>query len=160
LSTRNSEVEVWRGGLGSVYLFSGSFVCRCLDSFTLPRFHTRLSNRTGAFRASQRPLGIPAIRDRAAQELSKANNSATRDRAPTLLWSLDGVLRYVPIAALYDGQRYMVERFNNVLFTPESYGHMLSSSAQPAARGDGLVQELWRVAGAARCPAGVGCGGA
>jgi CHAT domain-containing protein len=43
---------------------------------------------------------------------------------PTVLWSLDGVLRYVPMAALYDGTRYMVERFNNVLFTPESYGHM------------------------------------
>jgi len=43
---------------------------------------------------------------------------------PTLLWSLDGVLRYVPMAALYDGKRYMAELFNNVLFTPESYGHM------------------------------------
>ena len=43
---------------------------------------------------------------------------------PTLLWSLDGVLRYVPMAALYDGTHYMAERFNNVLFTPESYGHM------------------------------------
>jgi CHAT domain-containing protein/Tfp pilus assembly protein PilF len=43
---------------------------------------------------------------------------------PTLLWSLDGVLRYVPMAALYDGTRYMAERFNNVLFTPDSYGHM------------------------------------
>ncbi len=42
----------------------------------------------------------------------------------TLLWSLDDALRYLPMAALYDGQHYMVERFNNVLFTPESYGHM------------------------------------
>ena len=46
---------------------------------------------------------------------------------PTLLWSLDDALRYIPIAALYDGHRYMVERFNNVLFTPESYGHMTDS---------------------------------
>ena len=43
---------------------------------------------------------------------------------PTLLWSLDGALRYLPMGALYDGHHYMVERFNNVLFTPESYGHM------------------------------------
>jgi hypothetical protein len=42
ISGNNSEVEVWRGGLGSAYLFSGSFVCRCLNSFTLPRFHTPL----------------------------------------------------------------------------------------------------------------------
>jgi CHAT domain-containing protein/Tfp pilus assembly protein PilF len=48
----------------------------------------------------------------------------TKTRVPTLLWSLDGAMRYLPIAALYDGHRYMAERFNNVLFTPESYGHM------------------------------------
>ena len=43
-------------------------------------------------------------------------------------------MRYLPMAALYDGQHYMVERFNNVLFTPESYGHMaaaVDSNAPP-----------------------------
>jgi CHAT domain-containing protein len=49
-----------------------------------------------------------------------------KGRAPTLLWSLDGVMRYVPMAALYDGHKFLAERFNNVLFTPESYGHMTS----------------------------------
>ena len=49
-------------------------------------------------------------------------------RVPTLLWSLDGVMRYLPMAAIYDGHHYMIERFNNVLFTPESYGHMAASS--------------------------------
>jgi CHAT domain-containing protein len=51
-------------------------------------------------------------------------SSDAQGRAPTLLWSLDDALRYLPMAALYDGQHYMVERFNNVLFTPESYSHM------------------------------------
>ena len=46
---------------------------------------------------------------------------------PTLLWSLDDALRYLPMAALYDGHSYMIERFKNVLFTPESYGHMTDS---------------------------------
>lgn len=46
---------------------------------------------------------------------------------PTLLWSLDDALRYLPMAALYDGHRYMVERFNSVLFTPQSYGHMIDA---------------------------------
>jgi CHAT domain-containing protein/Tfp pilus assembly protein PilF len=41
-------------------------------------------------------------------------------KAETILWSLDGALRYLPIAALYDGERYMVERFQNVVFTPAS----------------------------------------
>ncbi len=59
---------------------------------------------------------------------------AGQNCVPTLLWSLDGVLRYLPMAALYDGRRYMVERFNNVLFTPESYGHMSASSDPSAGR--------------------------
>jgi CHAT domain-containing protein len=49
---------------------------------------------------------------------------------PTLLWSLDDALRYVPMGALYDGNHYLVERFHNVLFTPESYGHMTVSPIQ------------------------------
>jgi CHAT domain-containing protein len=53
---------------------------------------------------------------------------ANQQGVPTLLWSLDGVLRYLPMSALYDGKRYMAERFNNVLFTPESYGHMTAPS--------------------------------
>jgi len=59
---------------------------------------------------------------------------------PTLLWSLDDALRYVPIGALYDGKQYLVERFHNVLFTPESYGHMTDSptGAAPSALAMGL----------------------
>ncbi len=35
----------------------------------------------------------------------------------TILWSLDGNLRYVPMAALHDGKQYLVERYYNVIFT-------------------------------------------
>jgi CHAT domain-containing protein/tetratricopeptide (TPR) repeat protein len=35
----------------------------------------------------------------------------------TIMWSLDGNLRYVPMAALYDGRRYLAERYNHVIFT-------------------------------------------
>jgi CHAT domain-containing protein/Tfp pilus assembly protein PilF len=45
-------------------------------------------------------------------------------RAETLVWSLDGVLRYVPIAALYDGKQYVVERYNTVTITPASIPHL------------------------------------
>lgn len=40
--------------------------------------------------------------------------------AKTLMWSLDGDLRYLPLAALYDGKQYLVERFRNTIFTPAS----------------------------------------
>jgi len=35
----------------------------------------------------------------------------------TIIWSLDGNLRYLPVAALYDGQQYLIERFDHVVFT-------------------------------------------
>ncbi|MGA2571876.1 MAG: CHAT domain-containing protein [Terracidiphilus sp.] len=44
--------------------------------------------------------------------------------AQTLVWSLDGVLRYVPIAALYDGAHYVVERYSTVTITPASIPHL------------------------------------
>jgi CHAT domain-containing protein len=36
------------------------------------------------------------------------------------MWSLNGVLRYIPMAALYDGRQYLVERYQNIVFIPES----------------------------------------
>lgn len=39
--------------------------------------------------------------------------------ARTLMWSLDGVPRYLPIAALYGGQQYVAERWRTVVFTLE-----------------------------------------
>jgi len=68
--------------------------------------------------------------------------SDVQGRAPTLLWSLDDALRYLPMAALYDGQHYMVERFNNVLFTPESYGHMTDSPLSSEAKSNVLAMGL------------------
>jgi CHAT domain-containing protein/tetratricopeptide (TPR) repeat protein len=41
-------------------------------------------------------------------------------KAETLMWSLDGALRYLPIAALYDGQHYLVEKYRLAVFTPAS----------------------------------------
>ncbi|HEX9930041.1 MAG TPA: tetratricopeptide repeat protein [Pyrinomonadaceae bacterium] len=39
-------------------------------------------------------------------------------QAKTLVWSLDGNLRYVPIAALWDGKRgFLAENYNNVIIT-------------------------------------------
>lgn len=34
-----------------------------------------------------------------------------------LMWSLDASLRYLPVAALYDGTRYLAQRFRHAVFT-------------------------------------------
>jgi len=41
-------------------------------------------------------------------------------RAKTVMWSLDGALRYLPIAALHDGKQYLVEQYALSVFTPAS----------------------------------------
>ena len=41
------------------------------------------------------------------------------------MWSLDGVLRYVPISALHDGKAYLIERYPNLVFTRESLTRLL-----------------------------------
>jgi Uncharacterized protein conserved in bacteria len=38
-------------------------------------------------------------------------------KADTIIWSLDGTLRYVPVAALWDGEKYLVERYANSVIT-------------------------------------------
>jgi CHAT domain-containing protein len=45
-------------------------------------------------------------------------------QANTLVWSLDDQLRYVPLAALYDGKQYLVERYRNVVITTTSVGDL------------------------------------
>jgi CHAT domain-containing protein/tetratricopeptide (TPR) repeat protein len=45
-------------------------------------------------------------------------------------WMLDGMLRYLPVTALYDGERYLVERFANVELTPASRSRL---ELEPAA---------------------------
>ena len=45
-------------------------------------------------------------------------------QARTLVFSLDGVLRYVPMAALFDGKQYLVENYSTVTITPVSIPHL------------------------------------
>ena len=53
------------------------------------------------------------LEDDLAEALARSENK-------TVMWSLDGVLRYIPMAALYDGTKYLVEKYRNVVFTPQS----------------------------------------
>ena len=56
-------------------------------------------------------------------------------KAQTLMVSLDGALRYLPLAALYDGEHYLAEHYALVIYT-EAANLSLTSDPQP-----------WRVAG-------------
>jgi CHAT domain-containing protein/Tfp pilus assembly protein PilF len=57
-------------------------------------------------------------------------------KAKTLMWSLDGALRYVPLAALYDGKQYLIEQYRIAVMT-------LASSTRLKDRPD----SEWKAAG-------------
>lgn len=40
-----------------------------------------------------------------------------RQNIKTLMWQLDGNLRYIPMTALYDGKKYLLEKYRNVVIT-------------------------------------------
>ena len=45
-------------------------------------------------------------------------------KAQMVMWSLDGVLRYLPVAALHDSKQYLVERYRTAVFTPASQSRL------------------------------------
>jgi CHAT domain-containing protein len=59
-------------------------------------------------------------------------------QAKTLMVSLDGPLRYLPIAALHDGEQYLVERYATVMYT-QAAKKTLQAPPKPVSQ--------WKVAG-------------
>ena len=58
--------------------------------------------------------------------------------AKTIMLSLDGVLRYIPFAALYDGKQYLVEKYRLPIYTSaasDKLTNLASSSWQVSAMG-------------------------
>jgi CHAT domain-containing protein len=70
----------------------------------------------------QNPMLDPRPLGRELYKVLVANISddLRRAKARTLMWSLDGTLRYLPLAALYDGNSYLIERYALSVFTPAS----------------------------------------
>lgn len=66
----------------------------------------------------------PAAEDLFNILIGPVKNDLEQAQADTLVWSLDGSLRYVPMAALYDGKQYLVERFRTVTITPVSIQYL------------------------------------
>lgn len=59
--------------------------------------------------------------------------------ATTLVWSLDGTLRYIPLAALSpDGLSYLVEKYQNVIITPKTATDLAAANTGWRALGVGV----------------------
>jgi CHAT domain-containing protein len=65
--------------------------------------------------------------------------------ADTIVWSLDGTLRYAPMGALWDGQHYLAERYANVLITLASQKYLeqsISDKSKWRALGVGVSKDF------------------
>lgn len=85
-----------------------------------------------------RPLGkeVYDILLKPIEKELKASN------AKTLVWSLDGVLRYIPLAALSpDGKSYLIEQYQNVLLTSKTRDDLPNSAKTLQALGMGVSEE-------------------
>lgn len=74
----------------------------------------------------------PAARRLHETLLAPIADLLARAGAHTLLLSLDGPLRYVPFAALHDGERWLVEAYRTVVLTEAAKGRLGSA---PRAKG-------------------------
>ena len=85
-----------------------------------PIGRTALAKKVATFRRSLQAPGTdprPLARDLYDILIGPIAKDLNDAHAQILMWSLDGTLRYLPISALYDGQKYLVQRFCNVEFT-------------------------------------------
>lgn len=69
-----------------------------------------------------------------SSDLYEAVFKPIEDKIPkdtgTIIWSLDGNLRYLPMAALYDGKQYLVEKYNHVSFTRADSGRLTREASR------------------------------
>lgn len=66
-------------------------------------------------------------------------------KTDTIVWSLDGTLRYVPVVALWDGESYLAQRYANVIITLASQKNLekeISDKSAWRALGVGVSKEF------------------
>ncbi|MFH2044939.1 MAG: tetratricopeptide repeat protein [Pseudomonadota bacterium] len=80
---------------------------------------------------------LPSARELYGYLLGPVIDDLHQAKAGTIMLSLDGALRYMPMAALHDGNKYLAEEFQLVLFT---------EAARDKLKND-QKQIKWRVAG-------------
>ncbi|WP_373501232.1 CHAT domain-containing protein [Desulfococcus sp.] len=111
----------------ATFLVSGDSVSVILTApsiqipYRIPIPETDLNRLVFYFRQTLvRPDRDPRPQARALYDLlvSPIEQDLARLQVETLMVSLDGALRYLPFAALFDGKRYLAERWNLALFTP------------------------------------------
>ena len=150
---RNLQEKLRKWGEGTVALYTVAGEDRYRVILTTPttqidgKYEIKiadLNKKVFEFRASlqnpavdPRPLGkelYDILIKPVEKELKQAN-------AKTLVWSLDGSLRYIPLAALSpDGKKYLIEDYQSVIITPKTRDDLTNSDANWQALGLGVSE--------------------
>lgn len=153
-SDRELQASVRDWGSGAVALYTVITENRYRVVLTTPTVQVdgktdinavELNNKIFAFRkalldpnSDPLPLG-KELYDILIKPVEKALSAAG---ANTLVWSLDGTLRYIPFAALSpDGKTYLTEKYRNVTITPRTRDRMSGIPADWKALGMGVSEE-------------------
>ena len=150
---RSLQDKLRKWGAGTVALYTVAGADRYRVILTTPKTQidgkteikiADLNKKVFAFRAAlqnphvdPRPLG-KELYDILVKPIEKELKDAG---AKTLVWSLDGTLRYIPLAALSpDGKKYLVEDYQNVIITAKTRDDMTVSNAAWEALGLGVSE--------------------
>lgn len=108
-------------------------------AYSVPIKAEQLNAQIAAFRDSLKdPKRDPRPQAKALLDVilpPDARAELAQARAGTLMWHLDGSLRLLPLAALHDGEQYLVERYRLTTFTSASTANLKDA---PKARWTGL----------------------
>lgn len=147
-----NEVREWSGGTVALYTVVTENRYRVVLTSPTVQIDRRteisaavLNKKIFAFRKAledanvdPRPLG-KELYDILVKPIEKDLAAAG---ARTLVWSLDGTLRYIPMAALSpDGRTYLVERYQNVTITPRTRESFAGKNVAWTALGMGVAEE-------------------
>ena len=108
-------------------------------AYSVPIKAEQLNAQIAAFRDSLKdPKRDPRPQAKALLDVIlplDARAELAQARAGTLMWHLDGSLRLLPLAALHDGEQYLMERYRLTTFTSASTANLKDA---PKARWTGL----------------------
>jgi CHAT domain-containing protein/tetratricopeptide (TPR) repeat protein len=122
-----ADLRSWGTGVVSIYTIAGGDRYRVI--LTTPETQidgkseikgADLNKKVAAFRtAVQDPRMDPRPLGKELYDIliKPIEGQLAGAQAKTLLWSLDGSLRYLPIAALWDGKQYFGQKYQNVVMT-------------------------------------------
>lgn len=147
------DLEKWGAGTIALYTFVGPHRYRVI--LTTPEGQVdgktditaaELNKKIMAFRRTlMNPAADPRPQARELYDIliKPVEKQLEGANAKTLVWELDGALRYLPLPALYDGRQYMVEKYQQIIITLASRTR-LSEQAVNEWRGLGLgVSAQW-----------------